>query len=257
MEAIDQKIKSDPSAAMGMTLEIMQRYANQTAELEHVPGGPQEKTAFMDEMIGHYHDCLGKMNTILNNSIDINVVSPESANTLRDLVIVYRGVVAQMVHMGKKYIKSTDTRHDRPEEHAARRSHAEDLKYLVKILQMHGEEIMKAFNRAILEPESAVTSELAEVLPVSIVTGFLGSGKTTLVNHILKGSHGRRIAVIENEFGEVGIDDTLIRDAKKSTEGRLKVGRLPGRRRYHRDEQWMCLLFCSRGPRQNDGKATE
>ena len=41
----------------------------------------------------------------------------------------------------------------------------------------------------------------AEKFPVTIVTGFLGAGKTTLVNHILKGHHGKLIAVIENEFG--------------------------------------------------------
>ncbi|KAK9915926.1 hypothetical protein WJX75_006090 [Coccomyxa subellipsoidea] len=44
----------------------------------------------------------------------------------------------------------------------------------------------------------------------SVVTGFLGSGKTTLVNHILTGQHGKKIVVIENEFGEVGIDDALV-----------------------------------------------
>jgi tRNA A37 threonylcarbamoyladenosine biosynthesis protein TsaE len=38
-------------------------------------------------------------------------------------------------------------------------------------------------------------------VPVTVVTGFLGAGKTTLVNHILKGNHGKKIAVIENEFG--------------------------------------------------------
>ncbi|NMG77573.1 CobW family GTP-binding protein [Aromatoleum diolicum] len=42
--------------------------------------------------------------------------------------------------------------------------------------------------------------------PVTIITGFLGSGKTTLINRILRESHGQRIAVIENEFGEVGVD---------------------------------------------------
>ena len=42
------------------------------------------------------------------------------------------------------------------------------------------------------------------------MTGFLGSGKTTLVNSILRGTHGRRVAVIENEFGEVGVDDALL-----------------------------------------------
>jgi G3E family GTPase len=47
-------------------------------------------------------------------------------------------------------------------------------------------------------------------LPVTVITGYLGSGKTTLLNRILKEHHGKRIAVIENEFGEVGIDDGLL-----------------------------------------------
>ena len=48
------------------------------------------------------------------------------------------------------------------------------------------------------------------LIPVTILTGFLGSGKTTLLNHILKAQHGQRIAVIENEFGEAGIDNELL-----------------------------------------------
>src|SRR5438093_8110447 len=48
------------------------------------------------------------------------------------------------------------------------------------------------------------------MVPVTILTGFLGSGKTTLLNRILREDHGRRIAVIENEFGEVGVDSDLI-----------------------------------------------
>ena len=47
-------------------------------------------------------------------------------------------------------------------------------------------------------------------IPVTILTGFLGSGKTTLLNRILKEHHGKRIAVIENEFGAVGVDDKLV-----------------------------------------------
>ncbi|HXM82885.1 MAG TPA: GTP-binding protein [Burkholderiales bacterium] len=48
------------------------------------------------------------------------------------------------------------------------------------------------------------------MVPVTILTGFLGSGKTTLLNRILREDHGQRIAVIENEFGEVGVDSDII-----------------------------------------------
>ena len=47
-------------------------------------------------------------------------------------------------------------------------------------------------------------------IPVSIITGFLGSGKTTLLNHILTQQQGLKIAVLVNEFGEIGIDNELI-----------------------------------------------
>jgi G3E family GTPase len=47
-------------------------------------------------------------------------------------------------------------------------------------------------------------------IPVTVLTGFLGAGKTTLVNRILSENHGQRIAVIENEFGEVGVDQELV-----------------------------------------------
>ncbi len=50
-------------------------------------------------------------------------------------------------------------------------------------------------------------------IPVTVLTGFLGSGKTTLLNRILSEEHGLRIAVIENEFGEIGIDQDLVINA--------------------------------------------
>ena len=51
---------------------------------------------------------------------------------------------------------------------------------------------------------------LAKV-PVTIVTGFLGAGKTTLIRQVLQGSHGRRLALIINEFGDVGVDGDILR----------------------------------------------
>lgn len=57
------------------------------------------------------------------------------------------------------------------------------------------------------------STETASRIPVTVLTGFLGAGKTTLLNRILTEQHGHRIAVIENEYGEIGIDNELVIDA--------------------------------------------
>ena len=56
-------------------------------------------------------------------------------------------------------------------------------------------------------------SELATKVPVTLLTGYLGAGKTTLLNRILSEDHGKKYAVIVNEFGEEGIDNELVIDA--------------------------------------------
>ena len=49
-------------------------------------------------------------------------------------------------------------------------------------------------------------------IPATVITGFLGSGKTTLIRHLLENANGRRYALIVNEFGDVGVDADLLSD---------------------------------------------
>ena len=59
------------------------------------------------------------------------------------------------------------------------------------------------------------TEQSTQLIPVTVITGFLGAGKTTLLNYILTENHGKRIAVIENEFGEISIDNELVINAEE------------------------------------------
>merc|ERR1740123_1693195 len=75
---------------------------------------------------------------------------------------------------------------------------------------------IKAKKTKVEEPSKA--EDKSGKVPVTVLTGYLGSGKTTLLNHILHETHGKRIAVIENEFGEVGIDDGLVQSGSMAEE---------------------------------------
>jgi len=99
-----------------------------------------------------------------------------------------------------------------------KKSPVDSLKNLKSTVQL-----MDDSGRGIIETYAALTENQIgrggsalrnkrNTVPVTIITGFLGSGKTTFLNYILTQNHGKRIAVIENEFGEVGIDDALVKD---------------------------------------------
>jgi len=97
---------------------------------------------------------------------------------------------------------------------ATKRAHAE---YDNALVVNPADEAPKKKQAALAEP-SKLDAATSGKVPVTILTGFLGSGKTTLLNHILQANHGKRIAVIENEFGEVGIDDGLVKGGSMAEE---------------------------------------
>jgi G3E family GTPase len=67
-----------------------------------------------------------------------------------------------------------------------------------------------------LDPEARMPTTVASEppqIPVTVLTGYLGAGKTTLLNRILSENHGKKYAVVINEFGELGVDNDLVVDA--------------------------------------------
>jgi len=76
-----------------------------------------------------------------------------------------------------------------------------------KILELDPQFMKGKFESTVMkELDVRIKKKNFKKIPITILTGFLGSGKTTLLNRILKEDHGRKIAVVENEFGAQGID---------------------------------------------------
>mmetsp|Transcript_73049 Transcript_73049/g.189698 ORF Transcript_73049/g.189698 Transcript_73049/m.189698 type:complete len:510 (+) Transcript_73049:112-1641(+) len=71
--------------------------------------------------------------------------------------------------------------------------------------------------------ERPVPKTEEEKVPVTILTGFLGSGKTTLLNYILQEQQEKKIAIVENEFGEISIDDALLKQQKMDLAEKIVV----------------------------------
>lgn len=69
---------------------------------------------------------------------------------------------------------------------------------LLRLFEVHGNKLLGWQARSPRTQQKMAATKI----PITVVTGFLGAGKTTLVNHILTAQHGKKIAVIENEFGE-------------------------------------------------------
>ena len=69
---------------------------------------------------------------------------------------------------------------------------------------------------------SAVPSALRKI-PATIVTGFLGAGKTTLIRHVIETAKGRRLALIVNEFGDIGVDGDILRDCGDAACGLIEL----------------------------------
>ena len=79
--------------------------------------------------------------------------------------------------------------------------------------------LIEDFDEAGQGPAHNVYNTLGQrKLPVLILTGFLGAGKTTLLNYILQEQRDKKLAVIENEVGEVSVDDALLGDRVRNVD---------------------------------------
>jgi predicted AAA+ superfamily ATPase len=73
-------------------------------------------------------------------------------------------------------------------------------------------------NQAVMTDNNSSNNNSNDLTPITVITGFLGAGKTTLVNYILKEQNEWKICVLENEFGEVSIDDGLVAESLDAPE---------------------------------------
>ena len=84
---------------------------------------------------------------------------------------------------------------------------------------------------------SANAGDDGRKVPVTIITGYLGSGKTTLLNYVLAEEHGKKIAVILNEFGEGAIEEKSLSVGDSGQASRIEYA-------YNRAMYWICVYRC-------------
>jgi len=165
--------------------------------------------------VGKHFDAVQK----INNSFELFEVElgQEGSRILREPVAFLAEIMEKLSAEQKALLKSMyEVRAEILLSMGASRRAAVEYS-CVELLAPEDEEVKvkKAKVEAVLTGKSDPADDK---VPVSVLTGFLGSGKTTLLNHILSAHHGKRIAVIENEFGEVGIDDALIQGGSIAAE---------------------------------------
>ncbi|GBG65451.1 hypothetical protein CBR_g51046 [Chara braunii] len=114
-------------------------------------------------------------------------------------------------HTSKHCRRYTDTLR-RASRHLVARSRATEVERAEQEEQQQKEEEEEE------EEEEEKEKEEDTRVPVTVITGYLGSGKTTLLNYILTADHGKKIAVIENEYGEVDIDGDLVATKRMGAE---------------------------------------
>jgi G3E family GTPase len=158
---------------------------------------PRKGNERFEEMKTSILEALGKVKNLLDDTADAPWYKHIPFSHLRDCVCSFLRQ-AGLLHT---------TTYSRAEEAPKEEDIISSLLLAYELL----ESLLQNIIQVTRETEIQIKYPEEKRIPVLVITGFLGSGKTTLLNHILSSDHGLRIAVIENEFGEIGVDESLVK----------------------------------------------